>query len=303
MKVWTLGTSSAVPSKDRDLPANLINYKGERILLDCGENVQKTLMQNKLGIMKINKIFITHWHADHFSGLLGLIQTMEMEGRKRPLYIYGPKGTEKFTDRILDTGYFNRNYDIFVEDLEEGEVIVGEKGYEIKPFKVEHGINALGYVFKEDPQKKANKDKMKELGLTSSPKMGKLKNGETIQWEGEEIQPSEVIEEMPGRKIVYTGDTAKCQNTIEKSRNADLLIHEATCHHEMIEERKHHTSAKQAAQIAKEANVEKLILTHISRRYKDGKAEELEKEAQEVFENSELANDGQMFEIKPHRPE
>ena len=302
MKVWTLGTSSAVPTKKRNLPAHLINFEGERILFDCGENIQKTLMQEKLGIMKINKIFISHWHADHFSGLLGLIQTMEMEGRNRPLYIYGPKGTEENTDRILDTGYFKRNYDIFVQDLEPGEVIVGDQ-YEIKPFPVEHGVPAYGYKFQENKQKKANKKKMEELGLESSPKIGKLKQGESIEWKGETIESEEVIEEVPGRKMVYAGDTAKCQNTIENSRNADLLVHEATCHHEMIDQRRYHTSAKQAAEIAKQANVEKLVLTHISRRYKNEKADKLEKEAQEVFSNSELAEDLNCYEIKPHRPE
>jgi len=303
MDVWTIGTSSAVPTKKRGLPANMINHEGERILFDCGEGTQRRIMMDKLGIMKINRIFISHWHADHFSGLLGLIQTMEMEGRKHPLYIYGPPRTEEFTDRVLDTGYFNRNYDIFVEDIIEGDEIVGE-GYTVKPFEVDHGINAFGYVFQEKDKNKANKQKMKKLGLESSPKIGELKQGKLIEWEGKEIKPEEVIENVPGRKIVYSGDTAKCQNTIKHSKNADLLIHEATCHHEMIEERKGHTSAKQAAEIAKQANTEKLVLTHISRRYREKQKEkQLLKEAQEEFKNTELAEDGKHFHIKPHRPE
>lgn len=301
MDIWTIGTSSAVPTRDRGLPANMINYKGERILFDCGEGTQRKLMTDKLGLMKINRIFISHWHADHFSGLLGLIQTMEMEGREHPLYIYGPPRTEEFTERILDTGYFNRSYDIFVEDIVEGDVIAGE-GYEVKPFEVEHGVNAFGYVFKENEQVKANKEKMKEYGLGSSPKIGELKEGETIEWEGETIKPEQVVEKVPGRKIVYSGDTSKCQNMIENSENADLLIHEATCTHDMIEEREGHTSARQAAEIAEEANVEKLVLTHISRRFRND-SEELLEEAREVFENTELGKDGEKFEVKPHRPE
>lgn len=301
MKVWTVGTSSAVPTKDRGLAANLIEYKGERILLDCGEGTQRTLMEKKLGIMKIDKIFISHWHADHFSGLLGLIQTMELEGRKRPLYIYGPPRTEEFTEKILDTGYFNRNYDIYTEDLVEGDEIIGEN-YQIKPFEVEHGINAFGFVFEELPDKKANKDKMEELGLKNSPKIGELKEGKTIEWNGELIRPEEVVEEVPGRKVAYSGDTAKCQNLISHAENADLLIHESTCLHEMIEEREGHTSALQAAQLASEANVEKLVLTHFSRRYRNNEKVLLQ-EATEEFENSELALDGKKFEIKPNRPE
>ena len=301
MRVWTVGTSSAVPTSDRGLPANLIEFNGERLLFDCGEGTQRTLMSKKLGIMKIDKVFISHWHADHFSGLLGLIQTMELEGRERPLYIYGPPRTEEFTERILDTGYFNRSYDIFAEDLVEGDEIVGEN-YKIKPFEVDHGVNALGFSFEEESSKKANKKKMKELGLTNSPKIGKLKQGETINWEGEEIRPEEVIEEMPGRKVVYSGDTAKSENLIQNAEDADLLIHEATCLHEMIEDRKGHTSALQAAEVAKEASVEKLILTHFSRRYRNNEQVLLE-EASEEFEETELAEDGKKFEISPHRPE
>ena len=301
MRVWTVGTSSAVPTSDRGLPANLIEFNGERLLFDCGEGTQRTLMSKKLGIMKIDKVFISHWHADHFSGLLGLIQTMELEGRERPLYIYGPPRTEEFTERILDTGYFNRSYDIFAEDLVEGDEIVGEN-YKIKPFEVDHGVNALGFSFEEESSKKANKKKMKELGLTNSPKIGKLKQGETINWEGEEIRPEEVIEEMPGRKVVYSGDTAKSENLIQNAEDADLLIHEATCLHEIIEDRKGHTSALQAAEVAKEASVEKLILTHFSRRYRNNEQVLLE-EASEEFEETELAEDGKKFEISPHRPE
>ena len=301
MDVWTIGTSSAVPTKDRGLACNMINYNGERILFDCGEGSQRRIMMDKLGLMKIDRIFISHWHGDHFSGLLGLIQTLEMEGREKPLYIYGPPRTEEFTDNILDTGYFQRNYDIFVDDIVEGDVIAGE-GYEVRPFEVEHGVNAFGFVFEEDKQVKANKEKMKELGLGSSPKVGKLKQGEAVEHEGETVEPEEVVEELPGRKVVYSGDTAKCENTIENAEDADLLIHEATCAHELIEDRKNHTSARQAAEIAKEAGADKLVLTHISRRYRN-KAEKLVEEAREVFENTEMGEDGKQFEIKPHRPE
>jgi len=301
MEIWTVGTSSAVPSRKRGLPANLINYKGERVLFDCGEGTQRELMKEKLGLMKISKIFISHWHADHFSGLLGLIQTMEMEGREEPLYIYGPPRTEEFTENILDTGYFNRSFDIFVEDIIEGDEIVGE-GYKIEPFEVEHGINAFGYSFIEDDQKKANKQKMKELGLTKSPKIGELKEGKSIEWNGQEISPNEVVETMPGRKIVYSGDTAKCNNTIENAEGADLLIHESTCLHEIIEEREGHTSAKQTGEIASEAEVDKLVLTHISRRYQQNEEKILE-EARKEFSNTELGEDGRKFEVKPHRPE
>ncbi len=301
MKVYTVGTSSAVPTKNRGLAANLIDFNGERILFDCGEGTQRTLMKEKLGIMKISRIFISHWHADHFSGLLGLIQTLELEGREKPLYIYGPPRTEEFTERILDTGYFNRSYDIFAEDIVEGEEIVGEE-YSVIPFEVEHGINAFGYTFQEKNSLKANKNKMKELGLEESPKIGELKNGKAIIWEGKEITPEQVIEKVPGRKVVYSGDTSKCQNLIRHAKDADLLINEATCLHELINDRKGHTSALQAGEIASEASVKRLLLTHFSRRYR-GQEEKLLEEAKSEFENTELGEDGKKIELSPHRPE
>lgn len=301
MEIWTVGTSSAVPSRKRGLPANLVNYKGERILFDCGEGTQRELMKEKLGMMKISRIFISHWHADHFSGLLGLIQTMEMEGRQEPLYIYGPPRTEEFTENILDTGYFNRSFDIFVEDIIEGDEIIGE-GYRVVPFEVDHGINAFGYSLIEEDQKKANKEKMKSFGLTESPKIGELKKGESIKWDGKEIEPEEVIETMPGRKIVYSGDTAKCSNLIDHAKNADLLIHEATCSHEIIDERNGHTSAKQAGEVASEAEVDKLVLTHISRKYQRNE-DKLLAEARENFPDTVMGEDSMKFEVKPHRPE
>ena len=301
MDIWTIGSSSAVPSRKRGLPANMINYKGERILFDCGEGAQRKIMEEKMGLMKIDRIFISHWHADHFSGLLGLIQTLEMEGREKPLYIYGPPRTEEFTEQILDTGYFSRSYDIFTEDLVEGDVIVGE-GYEVRPFEVEHSVNAFGFVFEEDSEVKADKEKMEELGLGASPKIGDLKDGETVEIDGKTVRPEDVVKEVPGRKVVYSGDTAKCDKMIENAEGADLLIHEATCMHEMIEDRKGHTSALQAGEIAEEAGVERLVLTHISRRYQ-GREEELVEEAREIFEASELAVDGEKLEISPHRPE
>lgn len=301
MDFWTVGTSSAVPTRERGLPANMVNFEGERILFDCGEGTQRRLMMDKSGLMKVSRIFISHWHADHFSGLLGLIQTLEMEGREHPLYIYGPPRTEEFTERVLDTGYFQRNYDIFVEDVVEGDVISGE-GYKVKPFEVEHGVNAFGYVFEEEKQKKANKEKMEELGLGSSPKVGELKDGKTVEHNGQEIHPEDVVEEVSGRKIVYSGDTAKCQNMIENAEDADILVHESTVTEDLIDERKGHTSAKQAAEIAKEADVEKLVLTHISRRFRNQEQKLLD-EAKDVFENTVIGEDGKRFEVKPHRPE
>ncbi|MCJ7450459.1 MAG: ribonuclease Z [Candidatus Nanohaloarchaeota archaeon QJJ-9] len=301
-RFYTLGTSSAVPTAKRDLAANLLDFQGEKILFDCGEGTQKTLMKYQLGLMQIDKVFITHWHADHFSGLLGLVQTLGMEGRDRPLYIYGPEGTEENTKRLLELGHFNRQYDIYADDLEPGDRVEGDE-YEIRAFRTDHRVPSLGFVFEEEEKTKASRKKMEELGLEPSPKIGRLKEGESVEIDGETIKPEQVVEKVPGRKVVYTGDTEYSEKTVKASKNADLLVHDSTFTQDLVKDgREKHASAKQAAEVAKKAGVEKLVLTHFSRRF-DKDASPLLEEAEEVFENSVLAEEGKEFEVKPHRPE
>ncbi|MCJ7479366.1 MAG: ribonuclease Z [Candidatus Nanohaloarchaeota archaeon QJJ-7] len=298
----TLGTSSAVPTSRRDLAANLLNFEGERLLFDCGEGAQKSIMKLQIGLMDIEKVFITHWHADHFSGLLGLVQTLSMEGRERTLHVYGPERTGEFTDQMLNIGYFDRSYEVVGHALEEDEVVEGD-GYEVRPFKVQHSVPAYGYVFKEDEELKVSKTKMEDHGLESGPEIGKVKNGETVEIDGEEYGPGDLCEKVPGRKIVYTGDTAAHERIVEAAEGADVLIHEATVTQEMLKGRaSRHSSSLQAAEMAKRADVDKLILTHFSRMF-DKDPSPLLEEAQEVFEDTELAEDGKHFGIEPHRPE
>ncbi|MDY6770480.1 MAG: ribonuclease Z [Candidatus Nanohaloarchaea archaeon] len=302
IEFYTLGTSSAVPTSRRDLSANFLNFQGEKMLFDCGEGAQKTIMRQRLGLMDIDKVFITHWHADHFSGLLGLVQTMGMEGRDRPLYIYGPEGTEEFTQRLLELGYFDRRYEIFVDDMEPGDR-VADDDYEVRAFATDHGVPSVGFVFEEDAKRKASHARMEELGLEPSPKIGRLKDGETVEVDGRTIEPDDVIEEMPGRKIVYTGDTEYTESVVKAAADADLLVHDATFSQELVDEGRYgHTSARQAAEVAKAAGVERLVLTHFSRRF-DTDTQKLVDEAQEVFGNVEAADEGQKFEVRPHRPE
>ena len=298
---YTLGTSSAVPTTNRDLACNFLNFQGEKMLFDCGEGAQKSLMRHQLGILGIDRVFISHWHADHFSGLLGLVQTMGMEGRERPLYIYGPPRTEEFTQRLLELGYFNRQYDIYVEELTPGDVIDGDD-YGIQTVETDHDVPSLGFVFQEDTKEKASRTKMDELGLEPSPKIGRLKSGETVEIDGRTIEPEDIIETVPGRKIVYTGDTGKSDHVIEASEGADLLVHDATFLHELRKQgRDSHASAREAAEVARAADVDKLVLTHFSRRY-DLNTDELLEEAQDVFEDVVAAEDGQEFQIKANRP-
>ncbi len=302
IEFYILGTSSAVPTSRRSLASNFLNFQGEKMLFDCGEGTQKSLMENKLGIMGIDSIFITHWHADHFSGLIGLVQTLGMEGRDRPLYIYGPEGTEEFTKGLLELGYFDRRYDIYVDDLKPGDTVEGED-YAVEAFETKHRVPSLGFIFREDSKIKASREKMEELGLKPSPKIGKLKNGESIEIDGKIIQPEDVVKEVSGRRIVYTGDTEYSEKVVEAAKGADLLVHDSTFSQELVDEGRYgHTSARDAAKVAKKAGVDRLVLTHFSRRF-DTDTSPLLEEAKEVFENVVAAEDGQKFEIEPHRPE
>ncbi|MEA3229575.1 MAG: ribonuclease Z [archaeon] len=303
IKIKFLGTTASIPTRERNLPSIFLMFKGERILFDCGEGTQRQLMNLGLKFMKINRIFITHWHADHFAGILGLIQTMSLEGRKETLYVYGPKRTAEFLEQLLTIGYFTRNFRIDVTEMDDGFTIDG-KGYKITAFKVAHKIPSMGYVLEEDPRIRADMKKAKKFGLETSPLIGKLKAGKTITFKGKEIKPGNIIDNLPGRKIVYTGDTKYDENVIRYAKDADLLIHDSTFASDKEEDTydRGHSTAKDAATVAKKAKVKHLVLTHISRRYQDSKDNTSPKilldEARMIFKNTTLAEDFMEFEIK-----
>ena len=300
LKIVFFGTSSGVPTRSRGLPAIFVIYKGERILFDCGEGTQRQLMMKNLKFMKINHIFISHWHADHFAGLIGLIQTMSLENRKEPLYIYGPRRSKEFVDRFVHTGYFDSKVNIITKEMTDNQIIdLGD--HTITSFRTEHRIPSLGYVFEEKPRLKANMDKAKKYGLSTSPLIGKLKAGQTIEYKGKKIKPSYILEDVKGRKVVYTGDTSPIENTVKFSKDADLLIHDSTFASDKEDlDCFTHTMSKEAAKIAKKAKVKHLVLTHISRRYQESNNNEkiILEEARKHFKNTDLAKDFMEIIIK-----
>ena len=306
LRFVTLGTSAAVPTLRRGVSAHLLQYEGENILFDCGEGTQLALMKQHLGMHNISQIYISHWHADHFAGLIGLLQTMGLEGRLAPLTLRGPVGTKEAMGHLMNTGYGKTNYQITIEEMEPGETLEFENRhgsrYSIRAFKTRHVIESLGYVFQEAPARQINKKRMKELGLEASPQMGRIKKGETVTVNGKTIAPEDVLSEVPGRKIVYTGDSAYCEQTIKAAMDADLLIHDATFSEETKRPEYGHASASEAARIASRANVRQLVLVHIGRKF-DQTPEVLEREAREVFWRTEVAEDGAMYEINKRRPD
>ena len=305
IEITFLGTVSGVPSKDRNHPAIILEYYGEgkdTILFDCGEGTQKQLMKSGISFMDINKIFISHWHADHFAGLIGLIQTMNLERRTKELKIFGPEA-ERFVSDIVDLGYFGLRFPVTavnvpfggekIDKIDEGE------DYEILSIPAYHTIPAVAYCFKEKDRWGIDTNKLKELGLKRGFWLKKLKSTGKSEYKDKNgktrvVKIEQVADCKPGMRVVYSGDTKPCDNLVKISKSADLLIHDGTFLEE--DEGKSHADVKQAAKIAKKAGVKQLILTHISRRYTDTK--ELEEEAKKVFDNLKIAHDFMKIVLK-----
>lgn len=298
MKLVFLGTGGSWPSRERNVSSIAMKMNGEIILLDCGEGTQRQLMQSSLSFMKIKKILISHFHGDHFLGVPGLIQSMYLNERSEPLEIFGPKGTSYIINSLLSLGYFNPTFDIITQDLKDKDIIVCED-YEIKIRSVDHGVPTLAFCIEEQPRKgKFNKEKALELGIPEGPLFRKLQEGGTIVHDGVTVNP-ETVMGIPrkGRKIVYSGDTKPTQAVIELAKDCDVLIHDATLDKNLEDKASDfgHSSASQAAFIAKEAGVKVLFLTHISPRYKDGSI--LEEEAKKIFQKSYLATDFLEYDV------
>jgi len=305
MKLVFLGTGGSYPSKERNLACVALRMMdGEVVLFDCAEGTQRQMMYTSISFMQVKCILLSHFHGDHFLGLPGLVQTMYLNERKDPLDIYGPPKTERRIEGLLGLGHFNPTFPITVHDLEGGQVIK-RNGYNIKATWANHGVPDMGFSIEEDPRPgKFDKPKALELGIPEGYLFGKLQRGETVTVDGKTFTPDMVLgPARKGRKVVYTGDTAPCDAIEELAKDADVLIHDSTGGTD-IEDRMNqwgHTSSRQAAQIAKKANVKTLFLTHISPRYKEEEAKPLLDDAVAIFPNTLLAKD--FFEYDVPFPE
>ena len=262
------------------------------------------MMRAKTGIMNLSSIFITHFHADHFLGIPGLIQTMSFMGRKEHLMIYGPEGTLEFTDLFKAFGYFNLKYEIEGVQLKPGDIVKG-KDYVIHALNTEHSIPSLGYALVENPRPgRFNREKAIKMGISPGPLFAKLQKGNPVEVDGKFIKPEDVMGSMrPGRIVVYSGDTRPCESILEASRDADLLIHDCSFANEMTDWAKEskHSTAGEVGVLAKEAGVRRLVLTHISSRYA-ADVEPILKDSKKIFENVSVAEDLMEIEV-PYRPE
>ena len=300
MELIFLGTSSALPTIKRNHSSIALKAFGEVMLFDCGEGTQRQMARIKLSPMKVDHIFITHLHGDHFLGLPGMIQSMAFRGRTEPLHIYGPDGIIKTVESIKNLGYYALSFPIHVYEVTEGTVLQTDE-YLVECCPTHHSILNLAYSVEEKRSPKFLREKAIQLGLKPGPDFGKLQKGIPVEVDGTMIKPDQVLgEKRKGRKVVYSGDTKPCPEMVQFASGADVLIHEST--YESAQESKAiengHSTTTHAAMIAKEAEVSELILTHISTRYRD--SDKLRTEANQVFDKVILAEDFLNIEVKRH---
>lgn len=300
LRVIFLGTAGSIPTPERSLPAIAIRRKGELILFDCGEGLQRQMIRAGVGFHRKTKVFITHMHGDHVLGLPGLFQTMSLLNRERKLEIYGPSGIKAFVDAIRQTVQFTLTFTIDVSEIRASGIICDEKEYQIHATWATHVIPTLAYALIEKPRPgKFHPDKVRSLRVPKGPLWSKLQHGSTVRLpDGRLVKPEEVLgPPRLGRKIVYTGDTGLSKEIMKFAENADLLIHDATLDNELLERAQEdgHSTPSQAAEVAKKAKAKRLVLTHISARYKD--LTPLLIQAKKVFSSVDIAEDLMKIDI------
>jgi ribonuclease Z len=299
IEIVFLGTSGSKPTKHRGLPSIALIFDGDIYLLDCGEGTQRQILNSGLNSNKIKCVFISHLHGDHWFGLPGLIWSTGLDMRKEDLVVYAPKRFSEIFSTLDEFLHPYRLYKVIIKEIEEG-LIYEDKKIEVYAMKAKHSVESYSFKIKEkDRPPKVLKDKLKELNIPEGPHLRKLKAGYPVKLpDGRIIYPEQVLgEPKKGKIIVYSGDTAPNESLIEFAKDADVLIHEATFSDEeeaMARESKHSTS-RDAARIAKKANVKLLILTHVSARYKS--PDLLLAQAKEEFENVTIAQDFSRFQI------
>jgi len=279
--------------------------EGETLLFECGEGTQRQMMRYGVSFA-LSEIFFTHFHADHFLGVIGLIRTLGLQARAEPMRLYGPKGAKKLLGQAIQLGVERVPFNVDIIEVKPGEAIREAGGgrreaYEIHVFGTEHGGGSVGYALREHERRgRFDVDKARAAGIPEGPLWGKLTKGETVQLpDGRTVGPEGIVGgNRPGRLVVFTGDTRPCAAVVDAAQGADLLIHEATFGEEEKERAKEtgHSTAREAAQIALAAKARRLVLSHVSARYSIS-AEELVTEAREVFKETVVAKDGMTIEV------
>jgi ribonuclease Z len=302
LTVTFLGTSAARPTVERNVSGLALVREGETLLFDCGEGTQRQMMRYGVSFA-LNDIFFTHFHGDHFLGVIGLVRTLGLQGRLEPLRLWGPKGAKQVLKSAILLGVEREPFPVEVQEVKVGEVVARD-GYGLHVFTTEHGGESIGYALVEDERYgRFDPEQARALGIPEGPLWGKLQRGEAVGLpDGRMVGSEEVVgQRRPGRKVVITGDTRPCASVVDAAAGADLLVHEATFGEEEKERAKetNHSTARDAAQVALAAKVRKLVINHLSARYSIS-AEELVKEAREVFPEVVAAKDGMTVDVPFH---
>ncbi len=298
IRVTFLGTAASRPTVGRNVSAIAVQREGDLWLWDCGEGTQRQMMRFQTGFA-VRGIFVTHLHADHYLGIIGLLRTLALQGREEGLLLVGPPGSR---ETLRETAYLGVNriaFPLEILELAPGEAVT-LPDYDIRAFQVRHGTPAVGYALREHPRPgRFDVERARALGIPEGPLYGRLHRGETVEVEGRRIAPEALVgPPRPGRTVVYTGDTRPGDPTVEEARDTRLLIHDATfCEDEAGRAREtFHSTARGAALLARRAGARRLALTHLSARYA-ADPRPLEAEAREVFPSAEVAHDGLTIEI------
>jgi ribonuclease Z len=298
IRVTFLGTAAARPTVGRNVSALCVQREGELMLFDCGEGTQRQMMRYQTGF-SLGSIFVTHLHADHFLGVIGLLRTLSLQGREEKLELYGPRGGRRILESAVSLGIERMSFPVEIRELSPGDRVPRD-GYDVVAFRAAHGPSALGFALVEhDRLGRFHPERAKALGIPEGPLFGKLHKGEAVAVNGRVVRPEDVVgPTRPGRRVVYSGDTAPSAEVIEAARGCDLLIHDCTFGAEEAERAREtgHTTATEAARVAREAGAKRLVLTHISARYADAPSL-LEKEATQVFAGAQVAHDGLTIEV------
>ncbi len=295
IEITFLGTSAMVPTKERNVTGIFLSYNNEGILLDCGEGTQRQMNIAGINRNRVKRILVSHWHGDHVSGIVGLLQTMANKENNPTVHIYGPKGTEEHVKHMLKMVIFDVQIEIKVHELlpKKDEMLKAEEteDYLIECAALDHKIPCIGYSFTEKDRLNIDTAKQKKLGVRDGPHLRKIKEGKTIKYKGNEIKPEDMTYLVEGKKITYVADTSKCKACIMLAENADLLISESVYAADMQDkaEQYKHLTAADAATIASQADAKKLILTHFSQRYKT--VEQIEEDAKTIFPDTRCAFD------------
>ncbi len=296
MELIFLGTTAAVPSSERGHSSIALKYHDEVLLWDCGEGTQRQLIRSKTSYMKVKKIFITHYHGDHFLGLPGLFQTMSFAGRSEELMVYGPKGIKNLIGNVLDLGEYELSFDIRTKRI-TGNFILKDERCTIRCIEVNHSIPTYGLLFEEIKGREFLIDKALKLGIKPGPAYSRPQRGGRVKIDGHWVEPEDVLgERKKGYKVLYSSDTRPIDGILS-SCDGSTLIHDATFDESLAKNARetYHSTCIDAAEIAKKGDAKELFLTHISSRYK--KDEVLLNQARSIFPRTTVARD--LMRVKP----